>query len=402
MLWTIALGLFVAIAHGQLHLHERQQLHLHERQAYWDNTVEYGPNTWKQDYPECAGLRQSPISLPTKPENYTFIRRLGFYNYEFDRDLYIQNNGYTVDLLIGEATNGADVPDCGGSIFAPGQHFKLHKLEFHWGSESTRGSDHILEGKAWPGEMQLYHYDHRYGSYEDAAKVPGGIVVAVIMFQLSPKDNKNLDPLLDNLYMVNGTSKPHYIGVHNMEWIYPIEFDAEHDCEFYIYEGSMTSPPCSEVAIWHVYMDKTDISEKQLNHLRSLVSPYGVPLRDNTRPVQPQNDRKVWQFREKDVVAITRKGRNGDENTFYERIIPGMSVKEMERRWMQAAMDRHMLNPHLFMANRGAAQQQFRQQFQLARGSAMRQSNDPSGFKYIKPYLGPLPETDPTAGGYGR
>jgi len=286
--------------------------------SYWDYSVENGPDHWAAKYPECAGLKQSPVALPTLKENHTFIRRLGFYDYEHEHQLYLQNIDNRIDLVIGRPLK-SEKARSEGSIFPPKNYFELDRVEFHWGSESTRGSEHTMHGKSFPGEMQFVHFDKKYKSIEEASKVPGGILIAVILLKVVKEDNKNLDPILANLHKINGTAKPVYIGEHDLEWLYPTDVSEVHECEFYMYEGSYTSPPCSEVVMWHVYRDQTGISERQLNHLRSVVSPRGRSLNDNYRPMQPQNDRKIWQFRE--TIQMNRDGAQGSAFSNFVRLV---------------------------------------------------------------------------------
>jgi len=351
---------------------------------YWDYGVEFGPSTWAEKFPECAGLKQSPVALPTKKENHTFIRRLGFYNYEYEHELYLQNNGHQIDVLIGKAVKEENAK-CGGSIFPPKQYFELYKIEFHWGSESTRGSEHTMHGWAFPGEIQFVHFDKRYKTFAEASKVPGAIVIAVILMKVVKEDNENLNPILDNLHRINGTTKPVNIGIHDLEWLYPIDVSEVHECEFYLYEGSYTSPPCSQVVYWHIYRDQTAISERQLNHLRSMVSPRGRNLADNYRPMQPTNDRKIWQFRE------TIHKPDGAKGGFSNFVKFGL---EEEMKWMNPHGSRSH-GMHNFIGHHDLMEEVYD-------NDGVRDVHDQSGFTYTRPYNGPLPKEDPTAGGYGK
>ncbi len=52
------------------------------------------------------------------------------------------------------------------------------------------------------------------------------------------------------------------------------------------YEGSLTTPPCSEGVQWVVMAERRQISPEQMATLTS-------HLYDNNRPVQPLGDRKI-------------------------------------------------------------------------------------------------------------
>ena len=49
----------------------------------------------------------------------------------------------------------------GGGLPARYQFAGLH---FHWGSESNEGSEHTVEGQAYPLELHLVHFNSEYGS----------------------------------------------------------------------------------------------------------------------------------------------------------------------------------------------------------------------------------------------
>ena len=56
---------------------------------------------------------------------------------------------------------------------------------------------------------------------------------------------------------------------------------------YYVFEGSFTTPPCSEAVTWWVTRDKLCISQAQLDMLRSQkVTSTGPALTENIRPVQ--------------------------------------------------------------------------------------------------------------------
>ena len=55
---------------------------------------------------------------------------------------------------------------------------------------------------------------------------------------------------------------------------------------YYRYEGSLTTPPCSEGVHWVVMAEKRQISAEQM---AAIVS----HLHDNNRPVQPTGDRSI-------------------------------------------------------------------------------------------------------------
>ena len=66
---------------------------------------------------------------------------------------------------------------------------------------------------------------------------------------------------------------------------------------------SITSPPCEEVFLWHVYMTTLKISEHQLETLRASTCETEKMLVDNCRNIQSDNLREVLQHRERSLSA---------------------------------------------------------------------------------------------------
>jgi len=262
----------------------------------WDYGPTKGPNTWAKKYRSCGSVMQSPVALPSVWENQSFLRRFNWENYELNRTMLLQNNGHFLSLRSSKS-DGVAVPINKGSLFHPDTTFEFEAVEFHWGSDNMAGSEHSQAGITYPGEVHVITFDQKYGSYEQASRVPGGVAIAVFFIQVQKEKNPKWEFLLHSLHAVNGTNQPVELNNQNFIFLYPLA-TAIHECEYFLYEGSLTSPPCTEGVVWHIYTDPTAISERQMQHLRYLVDCRGEGLKDNNRPVQPLNNRKVWQHRE--------------------------------------------------------------------------------------------------------
>jgi len=59
---------------------------------------------------------------------------------------------------------------------------------------------------------------------------------------------------------------------------------------YYTYMGSLTTPPCTENVLWMVIKQPVRVSQEQIAIFARL-------YRNNTRPVQPSNNRLVKETR---------------------------------------------------------------------------------------------------------
>lgn len=56
---------------------------------------------------------------------------------------------------------------------------------------------------------------------------------------------------------------------------------------YYRYDGSLTTPPCSESVKWIVLTTRIEMSETQIAAFKAIIH-------DNNRPIQPLNGRKLF------------------------------------------------------------------------------------------------------------
>ena len=72
-------------------------------------------------------------------------------------------------------------------------NYKVLQLHFHWGSDDTKGSEHHYDGRAYPMELHVVHYNENYEG--DSDKYLGsvdGLAVTGFMFTLGTVRRQNL------------------------------------------------------------------------------------------------------------------------------------------------------------------------------------------------------------------
>ncbi|KAK4325794.1 hypothetical protein Pmani_003638, partial [Petrolisthes manimaculis] len=172
-----------------------------------------------------------------------------------------KNNGHSAQVEI-DARNAPRVKDGG----LKGEYI-FAQFHFHWGSDSTLGSEHTIDGVRYPMELHLVHYKASYGSLGEAVRRRDGLAVLGVMLEVSETDNPALTPIANALKMVNDSGM--------------------------FADGSLTTPTCNEVVTWTVFDNAIPISEKQLRSFRALRDDRGGNIVNNFRPPQPLNNRKV-------------------------------------------------------------------------------------------------------------
>jgi hypothetical protein len=156
---------------------------------------------------------------------------------------------------------------------------------WHWGATAQEGSEHHLEGVQHPAELQLFHWNTKYSSYEEAVGQPDGLAAVSFFYQLSSTDNSNLSTLMsavEDLDMTIGTEGLYMeqaVTGLSLTQLLPEGGVLDSD-NFYYYSGSLTqpgnatfggSPDCTEPVLWINYERTIPISGSQLRTLRAFL-----------------------------------------------------------------------------------------------------------------------------------
>jgi len=172
--------------------------------------------------------------------------------------------------------------------------YQAHQLHFHWGSTNEQGSEHTVDGKAFPIEMHVVSYDsERYAEIGEALDGYNSLAVLGVLFEVSEEDNPLLNPIIQALE-----------GVHESGDTAELHEDVQVDSllpedrnKYYRYYGGLTTPPCFESVVWTVFAQTQTISQAQLDAFRALNfaahDGHADHMVDNFRPVQKLNGRTI-------------------------------------------------------------------------------------------------------------
>lgn len=213
-------------------------------EAHW-NYAEHGPAHWGEFSSTCKiGKKQSPINIKT----------ISTVNLKNENRLELDENRHTTAKVIDNGHGIKITPSNGGKITLDGVEYKLLQFHFHSRSENT------INDVQYDLEMHMVHQN-----------ADGKLAVVSVLY-LEGKNN----PLLDN---VLGS-----VGRDTL--INPNDLLPENTEKYYHWQGSLTTPPCSEHVEWYLMKEVQPASAEQIAIFRKYYD-------DNFRPTQPLNGRKV-------------------------------------------------------------------------------------------------------------
>uniref|UniRef100_A0A8C8RZK0 Carbonic anhydrase n=1 Tax=Pelusios castaneus TaxID=367368 RepID=A0A8C8RZK0_9SAUR len=268
----------------------------------------HGKEHWSVRYPDCGGQAQSPIDIHTKSVQHDPtlppIEPQGYRN-PGDGAFTLRNNGHTVEMSLPRSMFLRGLP----------QTYVAVQLHFHWGSRGhASGSEHQVNGKAFPAELHIVHYNaDSYANVSEAKQQADGLAVLGIFLEVGDVANPAYDNILNHLKSIQYAGQKVSIPPFDVHGLLPGQLG-----HYFRYNGSLTTPPCFESVLWTVFHQRAQISASQLERLQgglysNAENSLPVPLVDNYRAPQPLNQRKVFSsFPVGESIRPKRPGGGGD------------------------------------------------------------------------------------------
>jgi len=214
---------------------------------HWGYEGDMGPEKWGKEFPTCsAGKSQSPLDIKGP-----FVKSRVVVSADYkEGPLKMLNNGHTIQVVV--------TP--GSKLRIDGIAHELLQFHFH------RPSEEKIDGK--PMAM-VVHFVHK--------NAEGKLAVLGVLLK-EGNENPGIKTLWANLPKEEGVEYAPDGVNFNPGNLLPREFD------FYSYEGSLTTPPCTEGVRFFILKTTVNIAKEQVQ---------AFPFKMNARPVQPLNGREL-------------------------------------------------------------------------------------------------------------
>jgi carbonic anhydrase len=225
-----------------------------EHAAHWSYSGAHGPAHWGAEDPSFAtcssGTRQSPIDI--EAATTATLAPIDFAYKAFPLTVTDTHHSFQVN-----------VPAGSGGITVGGEHYELVQFHFH------RPSEELIHDKHYAMVAHLVHKNDK-----------GELAVVALLIHKGA-DNAILKPIFDNFPAKGTESKVAGTNFDLMQLL-----PARHG--YYTFEGSLTTPPCSEHVRWFVLKQAVQASAEQ-------VGQFAARYPHNARPAQPLNARNLEQ-----------------------------------------------------------------------------------------------------------
>ena len=219
---------------------------------HWGYTGENGPSHWgdlNEEFIMCKiGKNQAPIDI-----NSAVVASLPDMDLQYKTSSYkVENNGHTIKVSVKK----------GNYLLIDGKKFELLQFHFHTPSENT------INGKHFPMEMHLVHKSK-----------DGELAVVSLMFKIG-NYNSELAKIIKSMPQEKDEK-------FKLTDVYPVNF-LPSNMSYYRFNGSLTTPPCSEGVRWIVIKEPVEMSAHQYKVFHKI-------MHNNNRPTQPLNARLILE-----------------------------------------------------------------------------------------------------------
>ena len=259
---------------------------------------------WRNSFPECSGKEQSPINIDTSPEVLEECSIMCQLNMRYKKSECRVNlspqNVITVEMSTGSYAKYNDTP------------YELSKVYIH------TPSMHTIDGEQFDAEIMMVH-----NTGSENAGSDNGLIVC----RLLNRQGNDYGPVQEflNEFMFKIPRKPidYFVDVPvSNEWsaekLLPVK-----NTSFFMYDGSLPFPPCSENYKVFVFEEIGNIGATNLELLRENIG-------DNSRPTQPLGNRKIFYNAGREIGRTPTRRELTNNDKFLKCVEDDMPRKKVE------------------------------------------------------------------------
>ncbi|KAF6200673.1 hypothetical protein GE061_005116 [Apolygus lucorum] len=278
-----------------------------------DNLNDVSPN---DDSPNRPGSRhralrdskdflESPIDLCINSIDQSEMIPLQWENYQ-SNPLFLKMTNTTNTVVLNGLYPTRFVPTLnGGPLPSP---YKFVQLHFHWGERDDLGSEHQVEGEAFPLEAHVVLYKSDYGDYEIAKSMEDGIIILVYMFQI--QQNSRILEFTKHLPKLKDPYSQIPLDTVSLESFLPPLI-----ADYILYFGYMASS-CKHGVFWLISRTTLAVTEAEMEDFRKISGSAGASIGHNFREIKPTLDRAIFMVNaEKDMKRVLHVLLQGKSQT---------------------------------------------------------------------------------------
>lgn len=220
--------------------------------AEWSHAGANGPEKWAAldpAYDLCeTGKNQSPIDIRGAVRRPFPPVRLDY----APEKVTMIDNGHAIE---------ADIEEGASAVRIERDRFSLDQFHFHMPAEER------IDGRSYAASIHLVHLSD-----------DGRAAVVGLLVEPGP-ENPVIEELVEAIPAEPGETTE-IEGEMDLADLVPVGGDA------FRYQGSLTTPPCSEGISWTVFKEPVTMSREQLDA-------FAEAYPENARPIQPRNGREI-------------------------------------------------------------------------------------------------------------
>jgi len=218
-----------------------------KKEVHWGYEGAMGPENWGKAFAKCGrGKEQAPIDIKGPFQKVRFSIAPDYK----PGPLRIVNNGHTIQVNVNP----------GSKLRIDSIPYDLLQFHFH------RPSEEAINGKR---QAMVIHFVHK--------NKDGELAVLGVLLQIG-NENPGIKTLWDNMPKKAGPEEQPDNVSFNPANLLP------RDMDYYHYDGSLTTPPCTEKVKFFILRTLVNISREHVS---------AFPFELNARPLQPLNQRQI-------------------------------------------------------------------------------------------------------------